>query len=272
MTISIKHLYIFIGFSLVVSACNPARKVIKQPLKEIGSDFVFDKLKKSELQFNDLSAKFNASLTIDKKKTSTGGQVRIKSDSVIWVSLTPALGLEAARILITLDSVKFLNRINSKYLKSDFSFINDYLNSGFDFDMLQALIIGNDLRYYENDQFKAGVDGMHYNLSTIGRHKLKKFVRNSTENLKVLVQNIDINPENGKITHVFIKELNRENKKLEAEYSDFLLVNNQLFPQHVEFRISAEKEIRISIDFSRIRINEGINLPFSIPEKYESLR
>ena len=272
MKISYNYFCLFIVIGVFVSSCSPARKVMKQPLKEIGAEFVFDKLKKSELQFNDLSAKFSASLTIDKKKTSTGGQVRIKGDSVIWVSLTPALGLEAARILITLDSVKFLNRIESKYLKSDFSFINDYLNSGFDFDMLQALIVGNDLRYYENDQFKASVDGMKYKLSTIGRHKLKKFVRNSNENLKVLVQNIEIDPDNGKITHVHIKELNRENKKLEAEYSDFLTLGSQLFPQHVEYRISAEKEISITIDFSRIRINEGINLPFSIPEKYESLR
>ena len=256
----------------MVSGCNPARKVIKQPLKEIGADFVFNKLKSGELQFADISAKFSASFTIDKKSTTTGGQVRIKGDSIIWVSLTPALGLEAARILITQDSVKFLNRIESTYLKSDFSFINDNLNSGFDFDMLQALIVGNDLRYYENDKFKASVEGLQYKLNTVGRHKLRKFIRNNSENLKVLVQSIGIDPENGKITSVHIKELNKENKKLEAEYSDFVSINNQLFPQHVEYRISADKEIRITIDFSRIRINEGVNLPFSIPEKYKSLR
>ena len=256
---------------LSVSSCSPARRVIRQPVREEGPDFVFSLLKRNEISYNTLSMKFSAKIIIDKKASDISGQVRIHRDSVIWASLTPLLGLEAARILISLDSVLFINRMNNTYLRSDFSFINNNLNSGFDFDLLQALLVGNDLRFYENDQFRLNIDGQKYKLHTIGRRKLRKYVRNATENLKVLIQSIWIDPETGKIEEIHTKELGRENKKLEIRYSDFVMVNNQRFPSHQEVRISAEKEISISLDFSKIKIDETLSYPFSIPAKFTNL-
>jgi hypothetical protein len=261
---------LFIIFSFI--SCNPARKIIKQPVKEEGADYVFELLKKNELKYQWLCGKFSASIDIDGKEHSINGQVRTRKDSIIWVTLSPALGIEIARILISQDSVKFLNRIDNTYLCSDFKLINDNLNSGFDFDMLQALFVGNDLSYYENDKFKASVDDMMYRLNTIGRRKLRKYVRTSNENLKILIQSIWVDPENGKIRKVNIKELNKENKKLEVEYSGFIAVNNQLFPSHIKYKIDAEKKINISLEFSRVKIDEPTNLPFTIPEKYTRMQ
>lgn len=268
-----KYLVIFLGLIVIVaSSCTTQRKVIRQPLKELGDSIVFSKLKQSELNYDHLSAKFSAGLVIDKKHSNISGQFRIIRDSIIWVSFTPALGIEAARVLIIKDSVKFMNRIDNSYMLTNFAFINDYLNSCFDFDMLQALIVGNDLRYYENDQFKASVDNGMYKLHTLNRHKLRKFIRNNSDFQEVLVQSIWINPDNGKIQSIHIKELTKNNKKLEAVYSSFLDVNGQLFPLHIDLKISAEKEIRLSIDFSKVKINEPITTPFTIPENYSKLQ
>ncbi|MCX6269764.1 MAG: DUF4292 domain-containing protein [Bacteroidetes bacterium] len=253
---------------LSFSSCSTARKVMKQPIREEGVDYIFNLLKKNELKFDWLSAKFNASFEVNNKKSHISGQIRIKKDSLIWVSLTPILGLEAARILINLDSVFFMNRIDNTFLTSDFTYINAYLNSGFDFDLLQSLIVGNDLSYYENDKFKVNIDNLKYRLNTIGRRKLKKYVRNSTENRKVLLQNIWVNPDNGKIEQLNVKELNKENKKLEARYSDFVTIGNQVIPGRITMEIKAEKNINIDIEFSKIKLNEPLNFPFTIPSKY----
>jgi len=269
----VKYIVLLLSLSaMILSSCNTQRKVIRQPLRELGDSIVFSKLKQNELKYEQFSAKFSASMRIDKKNSSINGQVRILCDSIIWVSLSPALGIEAARMLITKDSVKFMNRIDASYMISDFAFINNYLNSGFDFDMLQALLVGNDLRYYENDQFKASVDNGQYKLHTLNRHKLRKFIRNNTEYNIVLVQSIWLNAETGKIQSLHIKEPGKDNKKLETVYSSFIDINGQLFPQHMEYKISAEKEITITIDFSKIKINEPLTTPFSIPENYSKLR
>lgn len=264
---------IFAIAGIFAASCTTQRKVIRQPLKELGDSIVFSKLKQSELSFEQLSLKFSAKVVIDKKKTNINGQARIIRDSVIWVSFTPALGIEAARVLILKDSVKFMNRIDNTYMLTDFTFINNNLNSCFDFDMLQALIIGNDLRYYENDKFKASVENGQYKLHTLNRHKLKKFVRNNSDFQKVLIQSIWINPDNGKIQSVHIKEVvDKENKKLEAVFSSFQDLNGQLFPFHIEYKISSEKEIRVTIDFTKVRINESVTTPFNIPDDYSKLR
>jgi len=261
------------AFSILLvfaSACSPARKIIKQPLKEQGTDYIFGLLKKNELKFDWLSVKFSAKMEVEKKETSINGQLRIHRDSAIWISFT-ALGLEAARILITQDSVKFLNRIDNTFLTTDYSFINDNLNSGFDFDMLQSLLIGNDLSYYENDKFKGNIDEMKYRLNTVGRHKLKKFVRNSADEKKILVQNLWIEPESGKITQVHMKELGKDNKKLEARYDVFEDVNGQKFPTSLEVSIKAEKDIRITLNFGKPKLDEALLMPFSIPGKYHRI-
>lgn len=256
---------------MMILSCTPARKIIKQPIKEEGVDYVFGLLKKHEFTFERFNAKYTASANIDKKKSTLSGQVRILHDSLIWVSITPALGLEAARILISLDSVLFMNRIDNTYMRTDYTFINNNLNSGFDFDLLQALLLGNDLSFYENDKFKVNLDEMKYRLSTVGRRKLKRYIRNLAENQKVLIQSIWVDPESGKIVKVSTKELGKDNKKLEVDYSNFQAVGDQVYPSHLEVKIDAEKRINISVDFTKIKLDEPMTFPFTIPAKYTRL-
>ena len=263
-----KLILLIICTGLLIISCSTARKIIKKPIKEEGVDYVFNMLKKHEFTFQRLNAKFAASVNIDKKKSSLSGQIRIQHDSLIWVSITPALGLEAARILISLDSVLFINRIDNTYMRTDFTFINNNLNSGFDFDLLQALLLGNDLSFYENDKFKVNVEDLKYHLFTVGRRKLRKFIRNQAEKQKVLIQSIWVDPETGKIVRLNTKELGKENKKLEVDYSNFQTLNGQTFPTHLEVKIDADKHITISVDFSKFKLDEPMTFPFTIPGKY----
>ena len=108
-------------------------------MKEYGADYLFQKLKENELKFGWFSAKFNLDLIIDKKKNSVTGQIRMKKDSCIWITLSPALGIEMARLLITTDSVKFINRINKTYFTGDYNQVNTLLDANIDYDVFQTL-------------------------------------------------------------------------------------------------------------------------------------
>ena len=155
--------------SAILFGCNPQKKIIKEPLKEKGADFLFGQLKKNEFHFDWLNIKFSAEVTFNKNSNSFSGNARIRKDSAIWLAIYPALGIEAVRILVTTDSVKMLNRIAQTYFCGDFKYINQLLQTDLDFDMLQSLLVGNDFSSYENDVFKATVDDKLYLLSTIGR-------------------------------------------------------------------------------------------------------
>jgi hypothetical protein len=258
--------------SLFFSSCSQQKKIIKAPIKEEGADYLFEKLKQNELKFDWFTAKISVNYKNKGESNSFNGQIRILRDSVIWLSFTPLLGIEVFRVIITNDSVKFINRINNTYFIGDYDYVNKFLNTNIDYDVLQSFMIGNDLSFYENGKFRASLDGGQYKLSTAERTKLKKFVRNSQDQLKILIQNIWINPETFKITRADVKEIRKQNLRLEANYSVFEKVNDQLFPTRVNFDIYAEKHINASVEFSKININTPQLFPFRIPPSYKQVK
>ena len=270
------YLLLFLSSILLSSpfyySCSEQKKIIKSPIKEEGADYLFVKLKQNELKFDWFMSKFSATYENKGESNSFDGQIRIRRDSVIWLSFTPLLGIEVFRIIITNDSVKFINRINNTYFIGDYDYVNKFLNTNIDFDILQSFLIGNDLSFYENGKFKASLDGSQYKLSTAERQKLKKFVRSSQEPLKILIQNIWIDPESFKITRADVKEIRKQNLKLEANYSVFEKVEEQLFPKEINFDIYADNNIHVSVEFNRININTPQFFPFKIPPSYKQVK
>lgn len=254
---------------VIACACSTKRQIIMEPLKEARSAFLIDELAKNELRFSWFSAKFSIDYIYDKKLTEFKGQIRVRKDSVIWLSFSPALGIEMARLKITNDSVLFINRINKTYLRGDYDFINDYLQTNIDFDILQAIIIGNDFQFYDKTKFRASIDNQEYKLSTAERRKLKKFVKLG-ETDRAFYQDIWLNPYNYKITRVNLKEIAND-KKLEAYYGKFKDHDGQLFPFNILFEISADEKISVEVVYSRIRIDQSLSFPFTIPSKYERI-
>jgi hypothetical protein len=256
---------------IVLSDCNPQRKIIKEPIKDKKADFLFEQLKKNEFKFEWLNIRFSATVKIGKTENSFNGNIRIRKDSIIWISITPALGIEAARAIITPDSFKLLNRLETTYFADKFKYINTLLKTDLDFDMLQSLLIGNDFSFYENNVFKASVDGMQYKLSTVGRGKLKKYIKTSDDSLLLLTQDIWLDPETYKISKVQLKEL-KENLKLEAEYSEFDLVDSLKYPFKIHFDASSEKEkIEIIVENSKVTATDPLEFPFNVSSKYQRI-
>jgi hypothetical protein len=253
---------------IAASSCKTQRKVIMEPIREQGPEYLFQQLKKNELQYNSLSIKFTADAEVDNKNTSFSGNLYIVRDSLIWVSVQK-FGLEAARLLLTNDTAKMMNRINNTYFIGGFDYVNELFNTDFDFDMIQALVTGNDFRYYTSDQFKATVENKNYKLSTVNRIKLKKFVKHENEAQKVLIQDIWLDPQTFKIEHIQLKEVKNLNRKFESFYSDFTDLEGQLFPNTIKCEIVEEKKITVMIRFERVTLNKTETASFRIPQSYQ---
>lgn len=267
-------IYCIIILAITISSCKSPRSIIKAPLKEQGSSFLFKKLTENELQYNTFKASFTADYEKDKKKTSVSGTIRIKKDSLIWCSVTPGLGIEAARMAISPDSLKIINKMEGTYILNEFNFINELINKGLDYDMLQSLIIGNDFSIYENSSFKADIDNHEYRLSTLNRHKLRKLSK-SADSLADIIpfEQIFLDPTNFKISKVFIKEIDKNDRTFQATYIDHVLINNQLVPQTVEFNINdGENKIHLLLKYSKIQIDPIQSYPFTIPVKYKMVK
>jgi hypothetical protein len=255
-----------------LSSCSAERNIIKAPLKDAGPEYLFSKLKENELKFDWLTAKFSAEYKNKDTEHSFGGQIRIRRDSLIWITLSPMMSIEVVRLMISQDSIKFINRMNNTYFIGDYEYLNRFLNTNIDYDILQAFLIGRDLSFYENDRFRASVDDKYYRLSTTDRHKLKKYARSSEEAVKVFIQNIWLDPANFKITRADVKEVKREHIRLEAAYASFKPLGNQLFPGEVHYNIYAENNLTVTALFSKVLVDEPQVFPFKIPASFKPIK
>ena len=268
----ISHLFLIgLAGALLFTSCRTHRSIIKQPIKEEGADYLFGKLKERELQFITLSSRFSADYKNGNQKYAFSGQIRIQKDTLIWLSLS-VMGLEGMRLMISQDSIKYINRLNDTYLIGDWYDLNKFLNTNIEYDILQSFLIGNDISFYEEGKFKATIDKNEYKLSSSSRQKMKKYIRNQEEERNVFIQNIWLNPENFKITRADVKEIRKDNIKLDATYSSFETIGSQLFPREMVYLITAENRIIVDVTFSRINIDEPMKFPFNIPSKFTRIR
>lgn len=267
------HLLLIINF-FFISSCKQKEKIVKTPSKcnlvFKGSKFLTMSHKANEFRFNQLNAKLNAEAVIDSSFNSFTISLRIQKDSIIWMSISK-MGIEGARALITTDSVFFMNRIDKTYFKGDFSYLSQLLNTQLDYELLQSLLVGNSVAYYdEEEKIKAGISKCQYLLGTIRKHKLRRVIQKGKE-LKEPAQSIYIEPTTYKIVRILFHEFNPE-RNFGASFTDFTKVDSsQTFPFHIDYQIRAQKDIDITIDYAKIRLNEKLSFPFRIPATYQEI-
>jgi hypothetical protein len=260
-------------FLISLSSCKNQKKITLNNGKCI-LDFKNTKaltanLKKNEFRFDKLNAKLGVDVTIDSSSYSFSVSLRIKKDSVIWMSINK-IGIEFARVLITKDSVKFSNGYDKKYFKGDFAYISKLLNTELDFEILQSLLVGNSVEFYQEDEkIKPGVDNCQYTLGTIRKYKMRRAVRG--KELKEPAQTIYMIPETFKIARILFFDFNPD-RSFDARFSNYEKIDStQFFPKIMNYGIKAQKNVKIDLQYSKISLNEEKTFPFKIPDNYEQI-
>lgn len=230
-------------------------------------------MKEKELDFTYATAKFNCELTLDNEDHSFNVSVRCRKDSVIWMSISK-LGIDAARALITKDSVKItLGLTEKKYFVGDFSYINELLQADLDYDMIQALLFGNSAAFYDEDEkLKPGKDKVNCNyfLSTVKKKTARK-INDGAIQPDENYQTMWLNPDSYKIVMLEFEDV-KTKRKFNACYDEFKPVDSFLAPFKLTYSITAEKIIKAEIRYSKITLNEVQTFPFKIPASYEPIQ
>lgn len=260
------------------SSCRTTKKAEKpiviresKKLVERTADELLSLIYQNSFNADWLAAKAEVESNVDGKKNSFDITLRMRKDSVIWVSISPLLGLEAARVMITRDSVKFMSRLNKEYQVSDYNFLNNWLRMNIDFDIIQAILTGNIFAYKKN-KFNSVYENedRYYILSTLSRRKLKRAMEEKDPN-KPVVQDMWVSDENFRIIKLSIED-DRIKKSLITEYNNFKTTPAGEFPYESKTNISAEKKSDFSISFKKVIVNEPQQFPFNIPGSYKNIR
>jgi outer membrane lipoprotein-sorting protein len=273
-----KHIQVFnlvfiIMFFLFIASCSTYRKTIKEPMKAHGTEYLLEQMKAKEISAGYFTARFSAELTKNKEKISFNGQIRIKKDSIIWLTLSPALGIEMGRLLITNDSIKWMNRLETNFLLATTEHLAGMVHPLLEFDLLQALIFGNDLTLYDNTQFKSNIDNREYKLSVSHRRRLKRQLKEDTVPDVIPMQSIWLDPETFRITKVSIRDLQDRDAKIDVSYQRFVVMGSTSFASRQQYDIQGGgNKLSLDISFSRTDTPETSSFPFTIPEKYVSIK
>lgn len=180
--------------------------------------------------------------------------IRIEKDRKIWVSITGSLlglSLEAARALITPDTIIAIDRIHKEVRILPLSEIGKLLPAQMDFSTLQSLIIGDILpaSYPLNG---AADTGQAIFLRAVG----------PDYSLQVSFSKSD--------TTITAQTLAAGEALFQAIYYNYSLIAGRRFASNRDLASSDKGEAYlINLDFSKAAFDEPVDMSFSIPAKYE---
>lgn len=255
-------LLLVLGFILLISSCSTEKKTTKTNIKSYSASHLIKEIERNQFDFDNLETKIDIKMKGD-SRLGLKGQMRIKKDSVIWISVSLKVGIEVGRIMITHDSIKFINRTAKTYFAESLDSFNDKLPIEPSFQFLQDLLIGNNTQIKKDERFRVTTEDEKYRLEMT--QKEKKDSENS-----LLSKNIWIIPENFKISRYNIKE--NENREIQLEYDDFTSIDKETMPSKLIFRLSSDYDIEVEINYSDIKIGEELRFPFNISSKYDRVK
>jgi len=216
--------------------------------------------------FGEMKAKVSISYETDAQRQGFSANVRMRQDSIIWVSIAPLLGIEVVRAVITPDSLKLVDRFNKRYYLGRFDRLNELLDLDLDFAMLQSLITGNNIDLYATDSYTLSDSQIGYLLEAGGTGRRRR------ERVPLRVeQQTHVEPQHFTVDRATLHDTGNGNR-LDAVYQAPKALGAVFFPERMNVIISGKQKAKADIQWSKMGLGIGQDYPFSIPTGYEQIR
>ncbi|AKD02423.1 DUF4292 domain-containing protein [Pontibacter korlensis] len=245
-----KHMLLFLFGLLLLAGC----KKETAPTTASTTTTTVGEVKVNNLDFTYLSTKGQITLNDKNDNLSSGVSIRMQKDSVIWVSVLPGLGIEAARMMLTQDSVYFMNRLKKEYAATDYGFLRNKLQVDVNFDVLQAILLGN----YQS----VGAEKV---MSVEGQQYIQQQRHNLTFDYY-------ISNQNSKLQQLNAKDINTGNT-ITVKYNSFEPIGQVPFAYELIAQILQKGQVSdFTLKHSRVTISdEPLSFPFGVPGDYKHL-
>lgn len=280
---------------LASAGCRTKRVLDKSPLVPLSDNALMELVQMHTFSFTSLNGKMSVSAKSDIQNGSFKINLRMASDSAIWMSITPALGIEAARVLLRPDSLMFIDKMKNNYYEGTFDILDSLINYYAEFELVENLLTGNPIQIDPEEKYNASVDGLNYLLTTKTKRKVRKSVE-IVENIygmpslgvvkerkfekakdkydedDLILKRYYVRPGDFRVVRSQIDDVLYK-RSLRVDYEEFEEVDGQLFPMKITIRASSPNQsAKFDLSYSRIRLNESQSYPFRIPDKYTPIR
>ncbi len=291
-----KFLFLVFLSCALMAGCKVKRAVEKSPLMPLNENALLELVAMNSVAYRTLSGKLSVSASTPDQNGSFKVNLRMGEDSAIWMSITPALGIEAVRILIEPDSLQFINKIKNQYFTGSYNSIDSLLKYTTKFQFIENLLVGNAVEIEPNEKYTSIVDNLYYVLQTKVKRKLKKAVDvqikpNKRDSLygdvvkekkykkaivklnedDLIVKRYYIRASDFRIARVNIDDLLYK-RSVQISYDNFVTYDGMKIPMSIDIQVTTPTETsRIEMQYSRIKLNEAQGYPFKIPSSYKAI-
>ena len=239
--------------TLLLSSCKKDFIPFESSKIEI-NDFVVDEIDykflstKSKFQYKNENQLINATLN-----------TRIEKDKKIWFSVRVALGIEAARGLVTKDEIVIIDRVNKQVIKSTPDIIENTFKIKLNFEQLESILTGN-LLYDISESDNLASEGNYFKIiQEKGTIQSQNLVNSKTSKVEKLILFDEVT-----------------NYLLTVDYENFKPLGKILFPgRHLFTSVSYLEDSsvpvinNINFNYREVeRTNKPLKFPFNIPSKY----
>ncbi len=288
---------ILLNILLLMSCGRKKDLAVKQePLRNRTAAFLLRKYEDNSYKFDWLGMKIDAEYAVLGETQGFKATIRMKRDSMIWISISPALGIEMIRMIVTEDSLKYISKIpdNKFYFLGGFEEIDKLIGIGIDFDMLQDLFVGNALgldrdegkfrsetdegrhllisKYKRKVRRVVGVDDRRLESDTIvvnpNDPRYQRTMRRVDEQDDLIVSRYWLEPDRYRLVMSVFNDLINQ-RTMEINYSDFQEDNGQYYPAKCSLLVKKPQgEQQMSFEITKLNSGKSYDFPFEIPEDY----
>ncbi len=265
---------------LMFTSCHSSKNVVsKSDIRQLEIASLYDSMLVHYGDYSTLSFKF----AIDSKEIKSlpiqiKGSMRIKKDSIIWISVAPTMNIEVLRCVITQDSIKCYSKLQKTYYSSSLDYISQIIGIDCDFHSIQSILLDEIFFCQQGtidtiNLFKSLEFNKKDNKIILQNHSKKEFKKNDTI---PLLQTWQIATDNFRINEVDIVEegdkIDNEKIKIKLSYSNFETNQNISFPTFVSLKSKLpNKKIHIDLQYSKINFNENLSFPFNLSSSYQKM-
>ena len=243
---------ILLAVSFTFISCKQSKEISRTSKEFVPVEDLLREIENNKTQFEWLSAKMRVSYKDSRQSRNFTANIRMQKDSVIWISVTTLLGIEAARILIKNDSVYFLNRLQRQYKESSLKLLEDYLPFPFDITLLQNILVGNPI-LFPTEKAKLKQEKNEIKLVT-EHHSIVHTMILDTADYKISTE------------HLLDKQTQRH---VSLIFNDYQFADDKLFSFNRNIDFKGEQDVELSLNFSKVKWDEPLEFPFHVSEKYE---
>lgn len=240
------------------------------------------------------SAKAAVEIDVDGDSKSFKAQVRSVQDSAALLSVVPALGIEVARLLLTRDSVKVLDKLHDQYFIGDTATAKKRFGIPPSLSLFQQALQGRAIDLDPQEKYRSEREDGLYLLTSrekrrfvraaedispgdtlahdrdMGERRLERTLRRAEER-EAIVRRYWIEPDSFRVVRVQVVDLVHD-RTADIRYEERGGTELMHMPTLLRLTLSEPgRLVKSSLQVTRMELEGPLNLNFKIPEKYEPM-